>query len=295
MLPTSCVITWSCLPTVMCAPSLQYRNESGKPEDCSQNTALPCFNIFCHTSFLPSHTPCNQVGLPRYYGAYLSIPGYLPVRRCTHINLDPIPSSTDHWQLLPISPLSPMSTSRNKNDTVSTFQSIFDAASKEYEKKTGQDLRTHTLAAKFDHCNSPDAVLDIFRKQADALDQAGKSDQGLIKWLSPAVHLLHMFSAAIAEGVGLVSLTEYLLCLSVFHKTFELQVFSPAKLIFTGIDVLLRVNLLGIFIICSSDIVPFRRLKTSSQAVVSSSTFLSACNLSSPVSISILVSHLRRK
>jgi len=99
-----------------------------------------------------------------------------------------------------------MSTSRKKTVSVSTFQSIFDAASNEYEKKTGRDLRNHPLAAEFDHCNSPDAVLDIFQKQADALDQAGKSDQTLVKWLNPTVHLLHMFSATIAVGVGLVSL-----------------------------------------------------------------------------------------
>jgi len=114
-----------------------------------------------------------------------------------------------------------MSTSRNKNVSVSTFQSIFDAASKEYEKKTGGDLRTHPFAAEFDHCDSPDAVLDIFQKQADALDQAGNSDQTLVKWLNPTVHLLYMFSATIAEGVGLVSLPECVLVYrhSVKHST----------------------------------------------------------------------------
>ncbi|KAH9956631.1 hypothetical protein BC827DRAFT_748423 [Russula dissimulans] len=114
-----------------------------------------------------------------------------------------------------------MSTPHNNKLPISTFQSIFDAASREYEKRTGRDLRTHPLAAEFDQCNSPDAVLDIFQKQTDALDQAGKSGQTLVKWLNPTVHLLYMLSATIAEVVGLT--------------------FSPAKVIFTGIDVLLRV------------------------------------------------------
>ena len=122
-----------------------------------------------------------------------------------------------------------MSTFRNNNVSVFTFQSIFDAASKEYEKQTGRDLRTHPLAAGFDHCNSPDAVLGIFQKQADALDQAGKSDQTLVKWLNPTVHLLYTFSATIAEGVGLVSLTECILCVSVFYKYTTHRCSPPQK------------------------------------------------------------------
>jgi hypothetical protein len=114
-----------------------------------------------------------------------------------------------------------MSTPHNNKLPISTFQSIFDAASREYEKRTGRDLRTHPLAAEFDQCNSPDAVLDIFQKQTDALDQAGKSGQTLVKWLNPTVHLLYMLSATIAEVVGLVSLNECVLSVSVFHKTFD--------------------------------------------------------------------------
>ncbi len=59
----------------------------------------------------------------------------------------------------------------------SNFQSIFDAAFKEYEKKT--DLQMHPLAAELDRCNSTDGVLDIFQKQADALDETAKRDQTL--------------------------------------------------------------------------------------------------------------------
>src|SRR5712671_4944409 len=153
-------------------------------------------------------------------GAYLST---MPVRPCTHITLHCSSISCD------------------ENLSVSTFQSIFDTASKEYQKKTGRNLRTHPLAAEFDHCNSPNAVLDIFQKQADALDRAGKSNQMLLKWLNPTVHLLYMFSATIAEGASLVSLTKCILCVSVFPKTFDPQTFSPAKVIFTGIGVLLTV------------------------------------------------------
>ena len=87
----------------------------------------------------------------------------------------------------------------------STFQSIFNGASKEYYKKTGQDLRTHPLAAKLDQCNSPDVVLDIFREQADALGRIEERDQTLMKWLDPTVHLLYTLSATIGGSIGMVS------------------------------------------------------------------------------------------
>ncbi|KAI9443141.1 hypothetical protein H4582DRAFT_2126334 [Lactarius indigo] len=101
------------------------------------------------------------------------------------------------------------------------FISIFDATSKEYKKLTGQDLNTHPFSAVFDGCNSPDAVLSIFRKQAEIFDEIRKGDERLIKWLDPMVHILFTFSVALGEGVGLI--------------------FSPAKVIFTGTGVLLTV------------------------------------------------------
>ncbi len=87
----------------------------------------------------------------------------------------------------------------------SNFISIFEAASKEYKKLTGQDLNTHPFSVEFDICDSPDAVLSIFRKQAEILGETRKGDEKLIKWLDPMVHILFTFSAALGEGVGLVS------------------------------------------------------------------------------------------
>ncbi|KAI0295154.1 hypothetical protein B0F90DRAFT_1638316, partial [Multifurca ochricompacta] len=116
-----------------------------------------------------------------------------------------------------------MSNTRNASNGVSssTFLSVFDAASKEYKKKTGQDLHAHPFAAELNSCDSPDAVLGVFQKQADVLDGIRKGDEGLVKWLNPIVHILYLFSGTLGEGVGLT--------------------FSPAKTIFTGIGVLLTV------------------------------------------------------
>ena len=103
-----------------------------------------------------------------------------------------------------------MSTACHSTAPFSTFQSIFDAALKEYEKKTGRDLRTHPLAAELDQCNSPDAVLDIFQKQADELDEIEERDQTSIRWLSPTVHVLYRLSATLGGDVGMVSRLEVL-------------------------------------------------------------------------------------
>ena len=90
--------------------------------------------------------------------------------------------------------------------STSNFITIFEAASKEYKKLTKQDLNTHTFSVVFDTCDSPDAVLNVFRKQAEIFDEIRKGDERLIKWLDPMVNILFTFSAAIGTGVGLVSL-----------------------------------------------------------------------------------------
>ncbi|KAH9049986.1 hypothetical protein EDB84DRAFT_849999 [Lactarius hengduanensis] len=105
--------------------------------------------------------------------------------------------------------------------STSNFILIFEAASNEFKKLTGQDLDAHPFSAEFNNCNSPGAVLSIFRKRAEIFDEIRKGDERLIKWLDPIVHILFMFSATLGEGVGLI--------------------FSPATVIFAGAGVLLTV------------------------------------------------------
>jgi hypothetical protein len=52
-------------------------------------------------------------------------------------------------------------------------------------------------------CNSIDGVLDIFQKQADALDETAKRGQTLMKWLNPTVHVLHTLSATVGRSVSM--------------------------------------------------------------------------------------------
>ena len=79
---------------------------------------------------------------------------------------------------------------------MSNFQAIFDAALKDYTKKTGKDLYDldHPLASKLDSCDSPDSILDIFQEQANEFDEFRKGDTKLFKWLNPIVEVLHSIS-----------------------------------------------------------------------------------------------------
>ncbi|KAH8979310.1 hypothetical protein EDB92DRAFT_1821088 [Lactarius akahatsu] len=101
----------------------------------------------------------------------------------------------------------------------SNFDSIFRTAFKAYKKRTGQDIISHPLAARLKTCDTLDAILAVLRAQVEEFDRSRRDDERLTKWLNPTVNVLYAFSATLGEGVGLV--------------------FSPAKVIFAGIGVLL--------------------------------------------------------
>ena len=100
-----------------------------------------------------------------------------------------------------------MSTSNQTADpSTSNFAAIFDAASREYKSLTKKDLATYPLAAAIEGYNTPDSILDVFRKQASAFDKFSKGDDKLMDWLTTVVNILFAFSETLGEGVGLVSL-----------------------------------------------------------------------------------------
>ena len=100
-----------------------------------------------------------------------------------------------------------MSTSNHTTDpSTSNFLAIFDTASREYKSLTKKDLATHPLAAAIEGYNSPDSILNVFRKQASAFDKFRKGDDKLMEGLTPIVNILFTFSETLGEGAGLVSL-----------------------------------------------------------------------------------------
>jgi fungal STAND N-terminal Goodbye domain len=90
------------------------------------------------------------------------------------------------------------------NTSTSNFSPIFKAAAKEYKELTKKDLHTHPFAAQLDRSDSPGAVLDIFRSQAQTFEEFRKGDQRLIKWLDPTVNILSTFSSTFGEALALV-------------------------------------------------------------------------------------------
>jgi len=123
---------------------------------------------------------------------------------------------------LPTSAYYPMSASNQTggpSTSTDNFSAIFNAASTEYHRVTGKPLDTHPFAAQLDACESPKAVSDLLRTQAQAFSKFRKGDDKLMAYLDPTVHILFTFSATLGEGISLP--------------------FPPAKTIFTGIGVLL--------------------------------------------------------
>ena len=105
-----------------------------------------------------------------------------------------------------------MSTSNQTTDlSTANFTAIFDAASNEYKTLTKHDLRTHPFAAAFESSNSPDAVMNMFRKQAQAFDKFRKGDDKLMAWLNPIVNILYIFSGTLGEGIGIVSIQSFMI------------------------------------------------------------------------------------
>ena len=105
-----------------------------------------------------------------------------------------------------------MSTNTQTTDpSTANFIAIFDAASNEYKTLTKQDLETHPFAAAFEITNSPESVLTIFQKHAQAFDKFRNGDDKLIARLTPIVNILLTFSGTLGEGIGLVSIPVLLL------------------------------------------------------------------------------------
>jgi hypothetical protein len=163
---------------------------------------------------------------------------------------------------------------------------MLDAALAEYQKKTGGDLLAHWLAAEVQNCESVDAVLHILRDQAKAFERS--DDQRLMKWIDPLVHVLYTFSGALGDGVSVVLITNPSHVM--WFLTLLLKAFPPAKVIFTGIGVLLGVRVLSLpFVDLTSLTLEFyRRRRMSEQVTVLSSIFLSASRAFSSVSRFIL-------
>ncbi|KAH8976899.1 hypothetical protein EDB86DRAFT_3110481 [Lactarius hatsudake] len=102
---------------------------------------------------------------------------------------------------------------------MSQFKLILDATLSKYQKKTGKNILSHPLSVELQRCSSIDAILAILQRQAEAFEQFRGGDRRLMKGIGLSAHVLYALSATLGEGVGLA--------------------FPPAKVIFSGIGILL--------------------------------------------------------
>ena len=91
------------------------------------------------------------------------------------------------------------------------YQSIFDKALQEYNKKTRKDLPSNPLFHRLRSCDSPDEITAILRQQIPQFDQSasGSGDDRLTRWLDPTVKVINAFSATLAGAVVLVGPAAY--------------------------------------------------------------------------------------
>ena len=119
------------------------------------------------------------------------------------------------------------------------FQLIINALA-DYTNQTGIDLTRSPFAEKIELSSSPEAILELLQERERAFKEYREGNRRLIRCLSPGVKVLHAFSGIAGEAVSLVSVTYQPVNLL---PTRPHQVpFSPAKAVFTSIDVLLVVR-----------------------------------------------------
>ena len=86
----------------------------------------------------------------------------------------------------------------------SNLQLIIDALG-DYGDKMGIDFSNNPFAAELQRCDNPDAILGLLRERENAFINFREGNRSLINCFSPAIRVLHSFSATFAEAVSLVS------------------------------------------------------------------------------------------
>lgn len=119
----------------------------------------------------------------------------------------------------------------------SNFQLIIDALA-DYAIQTGVDLTKNSFAEKIEHSDSPEAILELLQEREKAFREYRDGNRRLISCLSTSVKVLHTLSGILGKVDSLVSLTYLPVNSLTWHRQVHL---SPAKAVFTSIDVLLTV------------------------------------------------------
>ena len=130
----------------------------------------------------------------------------------------------------------------------SHFQTILDAALRDYERQTGTKLSEHPLAKQLETCDSVRSITAVLQKQAQGVSKFRGEDSKAMKSLKRGVHVLFSLSDStlLGEGVGVVRPSVGLETRSwkisdSCCSSLRVQAFPPARAIFAGLAVLLSV------------------------------------------------------
>jgi hypothetical protein len=88
----------------------------------------------------------------------------------------------------------------------SNYQLILHALAN-YADETGIDLSSNPFADKLQHSDLPDAILELLHDREKAFKEYREGSRQIIKWLTPAVQVLHAFGGILGESLSLVSST----------------------------------------------------------------------------------------
>ena len=121
-----------------------------------------------------------------------------------------------------------------------SFQAILAKALTDYCEQIGVDLDKHPFSDELRGCNSPDDVLGLLEVKANTFKLYRDGNRKLIDWLNPVVQAIHALSGVIGEAVRLIG-QGCPHCVELLIVRYQVP-FSPAKLIFVGMDVLITVR-----------------------------------------------------
>jgi hypothetical protein len=83
----------------------------------------------------------------------------------------------------------------------SHFEVLFEAAFRDYEDQTGKTLANHSLAKKFQSCDSVESVTAVLREQIETSSEA-RGKEKVLKPLKNVLLVLHKLSSASAINFG---------------------------------------------------------------------------------------------
>src|SRR5712672_82455 len=98
--------------------------------------------------------------------------------------------------------------------TSPSSQLITDALG-EYAKRTGIQLSKDPFAEKIQLFKSPDDILRLLQERERAFKEYRDRNRTLISCLTPAVNVIHAFSATLGEVISLVSRTHDFFVISI--------------------------------------------------------------------------------